>query len=40
MNYIVAQNVPFYLVRMIPPTHKWDEEHVTMAFPPTIVYKL
>jgi hypothetical protein len=40
MNFIVSQRKRYYLVRMIPPEDRWSEAHVTMAFPPSIMYKL
>ena len=40
MNYIISQRKSYYLVRMITPGANWDEPHTTMAFPPSIMYKL
>ena len=40
MNYIIAQQKEYYLVRMLAPDASFDEPHTTMAFPPSIMYKL
>ena len=40
MSYIVGQRKPFYLVRMIPFEEGWSEPATTMAFPPSVMFKL
>ena len=40
MNYIITQTKPYYLVRMIPFGENWTEPGTTMAFPPSIMFKL
>ena len=40
MNFIVGQKKPYYLVRMIPFEESWSEPATTMAFPPSIMFKL
>ena len=41
MNYIVGNDrKPYYLVRMIPIGEDWAEPLTTMAFPPSIMFKL
>ena len=41
MNFIVGNDrKPYYLVRMIPFGESWAEPATTMAFPPSIMFKL
>lgn len=40
MNFTISQRKEYFLVRMIPPDANWEEATVTMAFPPSIMYKL
>ena len=40
MNFIVTQNKPYYLVRMIPFGQDWAEPSTTMAFPSSVMFKL
>jgi len=39
MNFIISQQKPFYLVRMIPFDENWAEMRTTVAFPPSIMQK-
>ena len=40
MNFIVTQNKPYYLVRMIPFGENWAESSTTLAFPPSIMQRV
>ena len=40
MNYIITRRKPFYLVRMLAPGLEWAEPATSMAFPPSIMYKV
>ena len=41
MNFIVGNDrKDYYLVRMIPFGENWTEPGTTMAFPPSIMFKL
>ena len=40
MNFIISQQKPFYLVRMIPFDENWAEMRTTVAFPPSIMQKV
>ena len=40
MNFIKGQRKNFFLVRMIPFSDAWAETATTMAFPPSIMFKL
>ena len=39
-DFILAKKKKFFLVRMIPFGESWAEAHITMAFPPAIMFKL
>jgi hypothetical protein len=40
MNFIIGRRKAYYLVRMIPFEEEWEEPATTMAFPPSIMFKL
>ena len=40
MNFIVGQNKPYYLVRMIPFGENWAEMRTMMAFPQSIMQRV
>ena len=40
MNFIIGKKKPYYLVRMIPFDEEFEEVSTSMAFPPTIMFKM